>query len=130
MTARSFKTKLRSVNDIQYWNYSFSSFNRQINTWEVWFTCGNSSEPADLYLNFTTTGGDDITKIKLEYIFVANIPLSCSYQVKMSVKTPSGWIQLRSDCENGYLITGGIDYGLKRMVFCSSELFATRSGVR
>jgi uncharacterized repeat protein (TIGR01451 family) len=106
LTARAFKTKLRSVSDTQYWNYSFATFNRQIASWEVWFTCGNSSEPADLYMNFTTSDGKDITKIKLEYLFVANVPLSCSYQVKMSVKTSTGWIQLRSDYPNGYLYNG------------------------
>jgi len=106
LTARAFKTKLRSVSDTQYWNYSFATFNRQIASWEVWFTCGNSSEPADLYMNFTTSDGKDITKIKLEYLFVANVPLSCSYQVKMSVKTSTGWVQLRSDYPNGYLYNG------------------------
>ncbi|HWR27935.1 MAG TPA: DUF11 domain-containing protein [Candidatus Thermoplasmatota archaeon] len=129
MTARSFKTKLRSVNDIQYWNYSFSSFNRQINTWDVWFTCGNSSEPADLYLNFTTTGGDDITKIKLEYIFVANIPLSCNYQVKMSVKTPTGWVQLHSDYENGYLYNGWYKLRIEKNGNTAMNYSLMRNGV-
>ncbi len=106
LTSRSFKTKLRSVSGPQYWNYSFATFNRQINTWDVWFACGNGSEPADLSLNFTTTNGNDITKIKLEYVFVANVPISCSYQVKMSVKTSTGWVQLHSDYQNGYLYNG------------------------
>jgi hypothetical protein len=46
-TAKSFKTKLRSTSTIQYWNYSFSMFNSEITSWETWFACGNSSEPAD-----------------------------------------------------------------------------------
>ena len=105
-TARSFKTKMRSVSPRQYWNYSFQLFNSEIETWEVWFACGNGSEPADLYLDFKTTSGNDITRIKLEYVFVANVALSSAYQVKMSVKTPSGWSQLDSDYTNGYLYNG------------------------
>jgi uncharacterized repeat protein (TIGR01451 family) len=129
LTARSFKTKLRAVSGIQYWNYSFSMFNRQINTWEVWFTCGNGSEPADLYLNFTTTGGDDITKIKLEYVFVASTPLSCSYQVKMSVKTPTGWVQLHSDYENGYLYNGWYKLRIEKNSNSAMNYSLMRNGV-
>ena len=42
----------------------------------MWFACGNSSEPADLYLNFTTASGNDITKIKFDYVFVDDVPQS------------------------------------------------------
>ena len=129
LTARSFKTKLRAVSGIQYWNYSFSMFNRQINTWEVWFACGNGSEPADLYLNFTTTAGNDITKIKLEYVYVASTPLSCSYQVKMSVKTSTGWVQLRSDYENGYLYNGWYKLRIEKNGASAMNYSLMRNGV-
>jgi len=129
LTARSFKTKLRSVNDIQYWNYSFATFNRQISTWEVWFTCGNSSEPANLYLNFTTTNGNDITKIKLDYVFVPGVPLSCSYQVKMSVKTPTGWVQLHSDYTNGYLYNGWYKVRIEKNGEAAMNFSLSRNGV-
>lgn len=129
LTARSFKTKLRSVSGIQYWNYSFATFNRQINMWDVWFACGNGSEPADLYLNFKTTNGNDIAKIKLEYIFVTNVPLSCSYQVKMSVKTSTGWIQLRSDYENGYLYNGWYKLQIEKNGDSAMNYSLMRNGV-
>jgi uncharacterized repeat protein (TIGR01451 family) len=129
LTARSFKTKLRAVSGIEYWNYNFSTFTRQINTWEVWFACGNGSEPADLYLNFKTTGGADIAKIKLEYVFVASVPLSCSYQVKMSVKTPTGWVQLRSDYENGYLYNGWYKLRIEKNGNSAMNYSLMRNGV-
>ncbi len=105
-TAKSFKTKLRSTSTIQYWNYSFSMFNSEITSWETWFACGNSSEPADLCVDFKTTSGNDIVQIKLDYVYVDDAPHSSCYQVKMSIRTPSGWIQLHSDYANGYLYNG------------------------
>jgi uncharacterized repeat protein (TIGR01451 family) len=105
-TAKSFKTKLRSTSPIQYWNYSFSMFNSEITSWETWFACGNSSESADLCADFKTTSGNDIAQIKLDYIYVDDAPHSSCYQVKMSIKTPSGWVQLHSDYANGYLYNG------------------------
>jgi uncharacterized repeat protein (TIGR01451 family) len=106
ITARSFKTKLRSVTPHQYWNYSFSMFNSHIVSWEVWFTCGNSSEAADLYIDFKTSGGNSIALVKLEYVHVDDAVLSSAYQVKLSYKTPTGWEQLRSNHPNGYLYNG------------------------
>jgi uncharacterized repeat protein (TIGR01451 family) len=106
ITAKSFKTKLRSVTPKQYWNYSFSIFNSEITSWEAWFACGNSSEPADLCADFNTTSGNPITKIKLEYVYVAGALLSSCYQVKLYYKTPTGWVQLPSEYPNGYLYNG------------------------
>jgi len=105
-TAKSFKTKLRASGGIQYWNYSFSVFNSNLTSWESWFACGNSSEPADLYMNFKTASGTEITQIKFEYMYVGGVMLSSSYQVKLSYRTPSGWVQLSSDYPNGYLYNG------------------------
>ena len=128
-TSRSFKTKLRAVNGPQYWNYTFATFNKQIDTWEVWFACGNGSEQADLNLNFTTTNGNDITKIKFEYVYVANVPLSCSYQVKMSVKTPSGWVQLHSDYQNGYLYNGWYKLRIEKNGNSAMNFSLIRNGI-
>jgi uncharacterized repeat protein (TIGR01451 family) len=129
MTAKSFKTKLRSVSGIQYWNYSFSTFGIQANSWEIWFTCGNSSEPADLYLNYKTSNGNDIAKIKFEYVYVPNVPLSSNYQVKMDVKTPNGWVQLRSDFENGYLYNGWYKLRIEKNGDTAMNYSLTRNGV-
>jgi len=129
LTARSFKTKLRSVNGIQYWNYTFATFNRQISTWEVWFTCGNSSEPANLYLNFTTANGNDITKIKVDYVYVPGVPFSSSYQVKMSIKTPTGWVQLHSDYTNGYLYNAWYNLRIEKNGETAMNYSLSRNGV-
>jgi uncharacterized repeat protein (TIGR01451 family) len=106
LTARSFKTKLRCTSTIQYWNYSFSLFNSEITAWESWFACGNGSEPADLYIVFKTASGMNITIVKLDYVYVSGAPLSACYQVKLSVKTPGGWMQVDSCYTNGYLYNG------------------------
>jgi uncharacterized repeat protein (TIGR01451 family) len=105
-TARSFKTKLRASGGTQYWNYSFAAFHSNLTAWESWFACGNSSEAADLNLVFTSASGAVITKIKFEHVYVSDVPLSSSYQVKLSVNTPSGWEQLSSDNPLGYLYNG------------------------
>jgi hypothetical protein len=129
ITAKSFKTKLRSVTPVQYWNYSFSIFNSEITSWEIWFACGNSSEPADLCADFKTTHGNDITKIKLEYVHVYNVPLSSSYQVKLSYKTPTGWVQLRSDYTNGYLYNGWYKLRIEKNGDAAMNYSLSRSGV-
>jgi uncharacterized repeat protein (TIGR01451 family) len=129
LTSRAFKTKLRSVSGTQYWNYSFATFNSQIESWEVWFTCGNSSESADLNMNFKTINGNDITKIKLEYLYVANVPLSCSYQVKMSVKTPTDWVQLRSDYSNGNLYNGWYKLRIEKNGNSGMNISLMRNGI-
>lgn len=105
-TARSFKTKLRASGGTQYWNYSFAAFHSNLTAWESWFACGNSSEAADLNLVFTSASGAEITKIKFEHVYVSGVPLSSSYQVKLSYNTPSGWVQLSSGNPLGYLYNG------------------------
>jgi uncharacterized repeat protein (TIGR01451 family) len=129
ITAKSFKTKLRSVTPVQYWNYSFSIFNSEVTSWETWFTCGNSSEPADLCADFKTTIGNDITKIKLEYVAVDGAPLSSCYQVKLSYKTPTGWVQLHSDYTNGYLYNGWYKLRIEKNGEAAMNYSLSRSGV-
>lgn len=129
ITDQSFKTKLRFGTPIQYWNYSFSVFNSKITSWETWFTCGNSSEPADLCADFKTTSGNDITKIKLDYVYVDDAPRSSCYQVKMSIKTPSGWVQLHSDYANGYLYNGWYKLRIEKNGDAAMNYSLSRSGV-
>lgn len=129
LTAKSFKTKLRCTSTAQYWNYSFSVFNCEITTWEIWFACGNSSEPADLYLVFKTASGNNITMIKLDYVYVSDVPLSSSYQVRLSVKTPSGWVQLDSDYTNGYLYNGWYKLRIEKNGDAAMNYSLSRSGV-
>ncbi len=127
-TAKSFKTKLRSTNTIQYWNYSFSMFNSEIISWETWFACGNSSEPADLCADFKTTSGNDITKIKFDYVYVSGTLHSSCYQVKMSINTPSGWVQLHSDYANGYLYNGWYKLRIEKNGDASMNYSLSRPG--
>jgi uncharacterized repeat protein (TIGR01451 family) len=128
LTAKSFKTKLRSTSTIQYWNYSFSMFNSKITSWEVWFACGNSSEAADLILDFKTSSGNDITKIKFDYVYVSGALQSSCYQVKMSIKTPSGWVQLDSDYANGYLYNGWYKLRIEKNGDAAMNYSLSRSG--
>jgi uncharacterized repeat protein (TIGR01451 family) len=125
ITYQSFKTKLRSDAPLQYWNYSFSMFNREIHTWEVWFACGNSSEAANLNLDFKTSNGNDITKIKFEYVYVSGALQSSCYQVKMSVKIPSGWIPLHS----GYLYNGWYKLRIEKNGDASMNYSLSGSGI-
>jgi uncharacterized repeat protein (TIGR01451 family) len=129
LTAKSFKTKLRSTSTMQYWNYSFSKFNSEITSWEIWFACGNGSEPADLYLDFKTTSGSIITRIKLDYVYVSDVPLSSSYQIQMSVKTTTGWVQLHSDYTNGYLYNGWYKLRIEKNGESAMNYSLSRSGV-
>ena len=48
----------------------------------------------------------NITIVKLDYVYVSGASLSSCYQVKLSVKTPGGWMQLDSGYTNGYLYNG------------------------
>jgi uncharacterized repeat protein (TIGR01451 family) len=129
LTQRSFKTKLRALTPIQYWNYSFSIFNCELMSWEVYFACGNISEPADLYADFKTSNGNIITQIKLEYVHVNDVPLSSCYQVKLSYKAPAGWVQLSSDYTNGYLYNGWYKLRIERNGDTAMNYSLTRAGV-
>ncbi|UCF11949.1 MAG: DUF11 domain-containing protein [Thermoplasmatales archaeon] len=104
-TLGSFKTKLRAFCSPQYWNYSVSQFNSDIVWWEVWFACGNTSEESDLFLDFKNTNGNDIAKVKFEYVQAGSDHPS-DYIVKLSFKSSSEWIQLKSDFLGGYLYNG------------------------
>ena len=101
-TAKSFKTKLRASDSPQYWDYNLSGFNRDIAWWEIWFACGNTSDPYTLSLNFKNTGGSDIAKIKLEYEHEGTGPPT-DYVLNIFYWSPvSGWDKINSD----YLFNG------------------------
>jgi uncharacterized repeat protein (TIGR01451 family) len=102
-TIKSFKTKLRASAGSQYWNYSFATLNSAPIAWSCWFACGNSSEPADLTLDFKTSANSPIAKLKFEYMYDASAVKSSCYPVRLSYYTSSGWVQLSSDYPNGYL---------------------------
>ncbi|MCX6672077.1 MAG: hypothetical protein NTX92_09185, partial [Euryarchaeota archaeon] len=104
-TPKAFKTKLRALNSPQFWNYSLTQFNQNIKWWEVYFTCGNISEAADLLLNFTTSTGNNLVQLKFDYVHVDLVSPS-DYVCKLSYKSPTNWIQLNSDYSGGYLYNG------------------------
>jgi uncharacterized repeat protein (TIGR01451 family) len=110
-TARSFKMKLRASAGLQYWNYSLGDLNSELLSWSSWFACGNSSDPANLLLQFKTASGGTITQVKFEYVYVPGAVMSSSYQVKLSVMSAAGWTQLTTQFANGYLYNGW--YNLK-----------------
>jgi hypothetical protein len=107
-TAQSFKTQIRSSGDLHYWDYNLTNFNSEIEWWEIWFTCGNTSEAADLFLKFKDHNGFDIAKIKFEYMHMpegADAP--SDYVLNLYYSKPSGaWSPLYSEHEGGYLYNG------------------------
>ncbi|MFH1100576.1 MAG: choice-of-anchor L domain-containing protein [Methanobacteriota archaeon] len=101
--AQSFKMKLRAGESPQYWNYTLASLNGNLQAWEAWFTCGNVSEYADLLMNFKNTAGNDIAKLKFQYVHEGTI-LPADYLLILSYWDPdTGWMMLSSDYLGGYL---------------------------
>jgi len=103
LTDNSFKTKIRSSSGPLYWNYTLSELDSDIKWWEVWFTCGNASESADIYLDFKNTNGNDIAKIKFDYVHAGtNLPMD--WVLALYYWSPiTGWTRLNSDYSGGYL---------------------------
>jgi uncharacterized repeat protein (TIGR01451 family) len=105
-TSQSFKIQLRASGGPQHWNYHFSQFGRDIQSWEAWFACGNASEPADLLLTFVNSGASDIARIKFEYVSEGT-DLPTDYVLTLYYWEPfAGWIQLTADHPGGYLYNG------------------------
>lgn len=100
---QSFKVKLRSTSATQFWNYSLSELNCEVTSWEVWFACGNLSEPYELYLDFENSIGGEIAKIKFEYSKDGSEE-STDYVLRIHyLKSSGGWSCLVSDYPGGYL---------------------------
>ena len=126
LTDNSFKTKLRSSGSPQYWNYSLSELESDIEWWEICFKCGNASEESDLYLDFKNSVGNDIAKIKFEYVQMGADPLMDWVLELYYWDYGIGWTHLYSDSPGGYLYNswyklrieknglGYIDYSLNR----------------
>jgi len=106
LTSKSFKTKLRSSGNLQYWYYNLSAIESEIKWWEIWSKCGNTSEESDLYLNFKNSNGNNIARMKLEYTLMENISSVLNHGLELSFRSPSGgWIRLNTPT-NGYLYNG------------------------
>jgi len=102
-TANSFKTKIRFSGGPQYWNYTLSNLMSDMKWWEIWFACGNTSEASDLYLDFKNNNGNDIAKIKFEYVHMGT-ELPMDWVLELYYWSPTnGWIRLNSDYSGGYL---------------------------
>ncbi len=102
-TAKSFKTKIRSSGGTQYWNYTLSQLNSDMIWWETWFACGNTSEASDLYLDFKNNVGNNIARIKFEYV-KEGIAQPTDWVLRVYYMDPvSGWSRLDSDLQDGHL---------------------------
>lgn len=102
-TSKSYKTKIRQSSGTHYWNYTLSELNGDISWWESWFICSDSYEEADLYLDFKNSLGEDIAKIKFEYVNSGEETLMNHYIELYYWEPTGGWKKLNSDFENGYL---------------------------
>ena len=90
-----------------YWNYSFVELDGDMIYWESWFSCGDASEQADLHLNFQNNNGQDIAKLKLEYVEQQETTSPLNWYLALYYYVSgSGWIKLNSDLSGGYLRNG------------------------
>lgn len=103
LTENSFKIKLRASGSPQYWNYSLDNLESDILWWEAWFKCGNASETSCLYIDFVNSLGQDIAKLKFEYLKAGCNPPT-DWVLKLSYWDPTlGWLQLNTDYPGGFL---------------------------
>ena len=102
-TANSFKTKIRSTGSPLYWNYILSELDSEAVWWEIWFACGNASEESSLSLDFKDENGNDVARIRFDYIHSGTEP-PMDWVIKLYYWSPvSGWVRLYSDFSGGYL---------------------------
>ena len=104
-TAKSFKTKMRQSAGTMYWNYNLSDLDGDLAWWEAQFACGDGCDDADLYLDFKNSNGQNIARLKFEYIQAGDTP-PCDWLLQLSyynTSDPSDWTPLLSDYVNGYL---------------------------
>ena len=106
-TPNSFKTQIRANGGKQYWNYTLSELQRNLEWWEIWFTCGNNSEESDLYLDFKDNNGSYVARLKFEYVH-NGYQLPTDWVVAMYYWNPdiSGWSRLNSDFTDGIIYDG------------------------
>ncbi len=102
-TDNSYKSKIRASGSPQYWNYTLSELESDLNWWEIWFTCGDTSEEYDLYLDFKNSNGENIARLKFEYVQEGdNAPTD--WVLELYYLDPVlDWTRLYSDYAGGYL---------------------------
>ena len=101
-TAKSFKTKFRNSDSPQYWYYYLSNLdNAKLEWWEVWFTCGDTSEEYSLFIDLETNSGTDIAKIKLIYVKKGFKPMP--WVLELYYYDSGDWMRLNSYYTSGYL---------------------------
>ena len=129
-TSQSFKTKLRQSIGSLYWYYSLNTLeNAEMDWWEIWFACGDTSENYSFYLYLQDDNGDDIAKIRFNYTPKGPLPMNWLLELYYCNSTGSEdeWCQLSSDYNQGFLrncwyklrieknATSNIDYILSRV---------------
>jgi hypothetical protein len=113
-TSNSFKIQLRSGDNQHYWNYSLDWIRSQLppKSWQINFTCGNNSEPGDLFILLKNSNGAEIARLKFEYVPTgANTPPNNWALLLYFLNNSGEWMPLQSDFEGGYLFNGW--YSLK-----------------
>jgi len=102
-TSKSFKIKLRQSDGAQYWNYYLSNLeNANMEWWEIWFTCGDTSEDYNLSLDLQNDNNQDIAKIKFNYVKNGTKPMNWVLELYYYDST-DGWSRLNSLYTSGYL---------------------------
>ena len=104
-TTKSFKTKLRAVCGDHYWIYNPTNLKATINSWQIWFSIGNSSEESDLYLTFQDATNGTITRLNLTYHDVGTSQPT-TYLPSLSILSTEGYQHIASSHPGGYLHTG------------------------
>ena len=98
-TNNSFKIKIR-LGGTQYWNYTLSQLESDMVWWEACFACGNTSEASDLYMDFKNNAGNNIARMRFEYVCEGTEP-PMNWLLKIYYMDPDpakGWSQLSSNC--------------------------------
>jgi uncharacterized repeat protein (TIGR01451 family) len=128
-TTQSFKTKLRQFLGPQYWYYSLSNLeNAEMEWWEIWFACGDTSENYSFSFKLQDDEELDIAKIKFNYTQIGNKPMDWWLNISFcDSDVNDSWCELSSDYYQGYLrncwyklrieknLASGIDYTLSRI---------------
>ncbi len=128
-TAKSFKTKMRQSGSPLYWNYTLDELDGDMIYWESWFACGDASEQADLYLDFENNNGQDIAKLKLEYI-EQDIDSPLKYYLALYYYVSgTGWTRLNSDLDGGYLRNGWYKIRIEKNGENNINYILNRTGV-
>lgn len=102
----AFKTQIRASGGPQYWNYYISNLEGSLKWWEIMFACGNTSEDSDLYLYFKDGNGNDVARLKFEYV-QSGSDLPTDWVLKLYYWSPIyGWERLNTNYPGWYLYNG------------------------